>query len=149
MKKTIKHFQAFYTSLFRFILAFSPRLPSQTNSVKSYGLTRVVRQVDLLTVSSSSLLYVSVSIHSRLYYSTFPLTISIYWRVSHFLNVLNVLNITHCSKHELDVDIIVRETKIWKFFVGILGHVCCGTNLHVLFNNSRLYSGQKLKCYYN
>jgi len=41
----------------------------------------------------------------------FPLTISIYWRVSHFLNVLNI---THCSKHELDVDIIVRETKIWK-----------------------------------
>ena len=73
---------------------------------------------------------------------TFPLTISIYWRVSHFLNVLNI---THCLKHELDVDIIVRETKIWKFFVGILKHVCCATNLHVLFNNSRLYPGAAYK----
>jgi len=27
------------------------------------------------------------------------------------------------------------------FFVALLGHVCCYTNLHILFNNSRLYPG--------
>jgi len=41
----------FYTSLFRFIVGFDPRLPSLTNSIKLYRLTRVVRQIDLLTAS--------------------------------------------------------------------------------------------------
>ena len=43
----------FYTSLFRFIVGFDPRLPSHTNSIKLYRLTRVVRQIDLLTASVS------------------------------------------------------------------------------------------------
>ena len=39
----------FYTSLFRFIVGFDPRLPSHTNSIKLYRFTTVVRQIDLLT----------------------------------------------------------------------------------------------------
>jgi len=39
----------FYTSLFRFIVGFDPRLPSHTNSIKLYHLTTVARQIDLLT----------------------------------------------------------------------------------------------------
>ena len=43
----------FYTSLFRFIVGFDPRLPFHTNSIKLYRLTTVVRQIDLLTASVS------------------------------------------------------------------------------------------------
>ena len=55
---------------------------------------------------------------------TFP---SVHWRASHFV--------------ELDTDVIVRVLNIRKFFVGLLGHDCCHTNLHILFNNFRLYTG--------
>ena len=43
----------FYTSLFRFIVGFDPRLPSHSNSIKLYRSTTVVRQIDLLTASVS------------------------------------------------------------------------------------------------
>jgi len=37
----------------KFILGFDPRLPSHTNSIKLYCLSRVVRLIDLLTPSAS------------------------------------------------------------------------------------------------
>ena len=70
---------------------------------------------------------------------TFPLTISIYWHVSHFLNFFKYNTLfkawTRCRYH-------CTRDKDLEVFVGILGHVCCATNLHVLFNNSRLYPGR-------
>jgi len=55
---------------------------------------------------------------------TFP---SVHWRASHFV--------------ELDADVVVRVLNIRKFFVGLLGHDYCHTNLHILINNFRLYTG--------
>ena len=54
-KSTIDYYAVdhFYTSLFRFIVGFDPRLPSHTNSIKLYRLTTVDRQIDLLTASLS------------------------------------------------------------------------------------------------
>ena len=52
---------------------------------------------------------------------TFP---SVHWRALHFA--------------ELDV---VRVLNIRTFFVGLLGHDSCHTNLHILIINFRLYTG--------
>ena len=95
---------------------------------------------DYLITVTWQLTSICVTIHSRPYY------ISAHgYLPTDYIYILACLTFPKCLKYNTLFNIWTRcryhctSDKIRTFFVGLLGHVCCDTNLHILFNNSWLY----------
>ena len=112
--------------------------------VSVMGLTRCYKTTVFLHLfpSKNQLTSICVSFHP------FPTLLQLSLRLpSHWLYLyIGCLKFPKCFKYNTLFNALTRcrchctSDKHYKvFFVGLLATVCCYTNLHILFNNSRLY----------